>query len=334
MVRSFRHIQRSRGRAVRRDEPACSNLQRLSKAVTATGYMHQGYAESMAEYGTPRELPRCGGWILQRRIPGFAYHDGMGCYPLFACRDWAKLLADLEHLESQLVSLALVADPFGEYDIACLQRCFDKLYPFKVHFVIDLGYPVNDIVSAHHRYYARKALRSVVVERCHEPIRFTDDWVALYATLIERHNIRGIRAFSRESFAKQLSVPGIVVFRAVHQGVTIGAHLWYIQGQVAYSHLEAVNLTGYKLRAAYALYWSAIKWFSNKVRWLDLGGGVGISTRGMDGLSKFKRGWSNDTRPAYFCGRVFDPEKYEQLGRAVNISETDYFPAYREGEFV
>jgi hypothetical protein len=299
-----------------------------------TGYIHPKYAESLAEFGVPRELPCCKGWILQRQIPGFAFQDAIGCYPLFACWDWSELLTDLEYLASQLVSLALVADPFGEYDVAYLRRCFDRVDPFKDHFVIDLGYPADDIVSAHHRYYARKALRNVIVERCYEPHRFTDDWLALYSTLIERHNIRGIRAFSRESFAKQLNVPGIVVFRAVHKGVTIGAHLWYMQGQVAYSHLEAVNHTGYRLRAAYALYWSAIEWFSNEVRWLDLGGGVGIAARGMDGLSTFKRGWSNGTRPAYFCGRVFALEKSEKLTRAMNISETEYFPAYREGEFV
>ncbi len=298
-----------------------------------SGYMHSRYAESLAEFGIPCELPRCGGWILKRQIPGFPYYDAMGCYPLFACRDWSRLHADLEDIGSQLVSLALVADPFGAYDVAWLQRCFDKVIPFKEHFVVDLCCSINDIVSDHHRYYARKALRNIVVEECYEPIQFLDDWVDLYATLIKKHSITGIRAFSRESFAQQLSVPGIVIFRAIHQGRTIGAHLWYVQGQVGYSHLEAVSLTGYKLRAAYALYWFAIEWFSKQIRWLDLGAGPGVINKGMSGLSQFKQGWSTGTRPAYFCGRIFDHERYIDIVMTKNAFATDYFPAYRQGEF-
>ena len=257
----------------------------------------------------------------------------MGCYPLFACQDWSQLCADLGDIGGELVSLALVADPLGEYEVACLRQCFDIVFPFKEHFTVDLERPLNDIVSAHHRYYARKALRNILVEECRAPTQFIDDWVALYSTLIQRHNITGIRGFSRESFAKQLSVPGIVVFRAEHQGVTVGAHLWYVQGQVGYSHLEAVSSSGYKLRAAYALYWSAMQWFSGTIRWLDLGAGAGINNKGTDGLSLFKQGWATDTRPAYFCGRIFDRARYLEIVKAKKIASTDYFPAYRKGEF-
>ena len=59
-----------------------------------TGYMHPGHAASLAEFGTPRELPRSGGWLLERAIPGAAARDAMGAYPLFACRDWTSLRAD------------------------------------------------------------------------------------------------------------------------------------------------------------------------------------------------------------------------------------------------
>lgn len=96
------------------------------------GYLHRRYAESFIGFGTPRELPRCGGWILERKIPGFSYHDGMGCYPIFACMDWSQLHIDLGHIGDDLVSLALVTDPFGEYDEALLNRSFgERVFPFK-----------------------------------------------------------------------------------------------------------------------------------------------------------------------------------------------------------
>jgi len=300
-----------------------------------TGYMHPEYAESLMEFGTPRELPKCEGWILERQIPGFPYRDAMGCYPLFACRDGSQLHVDLEDIGNELVSLSLVTDPFGEYDAAYLHRCFkDLVIPFKEHFIIDLCRSIDTFVSSHHRRYARKALKDVYVERCQDPSQFLNEWVNLYANLIETHNIKGILAFSHSAFAKQLSVPGIVVFRAVYEETTVGMLLWYVQGEVGYYHLGASSDHGYELRASFALFWSAIEYFAaNGLRWLNLGAGAGVESSGADGLSRFKRGWSTGTRTAYFCGRIFDHARYSEIVKAKGIPATDYFPAYRKGEF-
>jgi hypothetical protein len=297
------------------------------------GYLSPLYAQSLAEFGTPRELPLCGGWILERPIPGFPQRDAMGCYPLFACRDWSKLNTDLDNINNELVSLALVADPFGVYDLSNLKKCFDVVVPFKEHFVIDLRATSKLKISRHHRYYAHRSLRDVSVEVGAEPKMFVDDWMDLYTNLIRKHNLNGIKAFSRAAFAKQFCVPGIVVLRAVHKGVTSGMQLWYVEGEVGYSHLTAVSPLGYELRASYAIYSAAIEHFSDKVNWLDLGAGGGISSPVADGLSEFKRGWSNGTRTTYFCGRIFDQRKYDEIVKASGMPLADYFPAYRKGEF-
>lgn len=296
-----------------------------------TGYLHPSYAESLMEFGTPRELPQCGGWILERQIPGFPFYDAMGCYPLFACRDWSQLNADLESVGNELVTLSLVTDPFGGFDLAQLEQCFDVVIPFKQHFVVDLRQPINNIVSKHHRKYARKALKNICIDRCQQPEQLFDEWIALYSILIERHKIAGIRAFSKAAFTRQLSTPGLVMFRALSKGNVVGVHLWYMQGEVAYSHLSACSPFGYELRASYALQWHANKYFEDKVRWLNQGSGV--KSDGADGLSQFKRGWATGTRAAYFCGRIFDQERYENILSAKGIHAADYFPAYRKDEF-
>lgn len=299
-----------------------------------TGYMHPQYAESLKEFGTPRELPRCGGSILVRPIPDFPYQDAMGCYPLFACRNWYQLGADLEKIGGDVVALSVVTDPFGEYDVDHLRRWFkDVVIPFKEHFIADLSCSMNVFVSKHHRYYSRKALGKVSVEKCNNPIQFINEWVDLYSNLVDRHDLKGLKAFSKMAFAKQLRIPGIVMFRAIYQAKTVGAHLWYLQGEVAYSHLAAFNSLGYHLMASYALYWCAIQYFADKVRWLDLGSGAGVKSNSAEGLSQFKRGWSTGTRTAYFCGRIFNHERYWEFVRAKGTSPTDYFPAYRKGEF-
>jgi hypothetical protein len=299
-----------------------------------TGYLHPAYAESLAEFGTPRLLPRSGGWLLERAVAGFPDRDAIGCYPLFACRDWTQLLPDFDETEG-LVSLTVVTDPFGRYTESDLRLCFrDLVVPFKEHFVVDLEYSADTFVQPHHRRNARKALRELQVDHYAQPVALLDDWVSLYATLVARHQITGIAAFSRESFAQQFAVPGLVAHRAEHKGETVGMLLWYVQGDVGYYHLGAYSLRGYDLRASFALFSYAIEDFGRRgLRWLNLGAAPRREANGASGLARFKEGWASGTRTAYLCGRVFDTHRYAEIARAKNVLPTSYFPAYRAGEF-
>jgi hypothetical protein len=308
-----------------------------SSLETTSGYLHPRYAVSLAEFGTPRVLPRSGGWILERSIPGTALRDAMGCYPLFVCRDWSQLGADLAEVADNLVCLWGVTDPFGDYDEAQLRECFrDKVVRFKEHYYIDLERPREDYVGRHHWRYAHKALAQLHVERYEyeNAPESLDNWMSLYEHLIQRHGITGIPAFSRTAFAHQFAVPGFVAFRALHQGTVVGMSLSYIQGNVAYGHLIACNALGYELDSSYALYWREIEYFRGcGLKWLNLGAGAGASSKGGDGLTWFKQGWATGTRTAYFCGRIFDHQAYDQIVKAKGLADTEYFPAYRAGEF-
>jgi hypothetical protein len=71
---------------------------------------------------------------------------------------------------------------------------------------------------------------------------------------------------------------------------------------------------------------------SRQLKWLNLGAGAGTGNSDS-GLTRFKQGWSNGTRTAYFCGRIFAREKYQQLVAEAKARPTSYFPAYRLGEF-
>jgi hypothetical protein len=299
-----------------------------------TGYLHPGYAGSLAGFGVPHELPESKGWILERSIPASFYSDAMGCYPIFVCQHWERLDNDLEELGKDLISVSLVTDPFGDYDLPYLRKCFpDVTIPFKEHFVVELSRPLDTFIHPHHRRNARRARSEMEVERCGDPADFLDDWVRLYSTLIEKYDIKGIAAFSRESFARQLRVPGIVAFRALHNDSVVGMVLWYEQDKRAYYHLGAYSTAGYERGASFALFSHSIEYFAaHGTEWLNLGAGPGVVADAESGLSRFKHGWSTGTRTSYFCGRIFDKRKYDELTKARNVSSTNYFPAYRIGE--
>lgn len=297
------------------------------------GYGSRAYAESLSGFGALIHLPHSEGYLLKRNIPGASDYDAMGSYPLFFCRNWNLLATDLAQLPDDIISISVVADPFGSYSLNDLERCFDIVDPFKVHYIVDLEQPLEKIGTRHHQKSARAAFRDVHVEVCEDPAGFIDQWCELYGTLAKRHNIHGIRAFSREAFLQQLSMPEVIVHMAFHQDRVVGAQLYYIQDDVVHCHLGAVSDRGYELGAFYAMDYFSFEYFSGLARKLDLGGGVGFSESREDGLSLYKKGWSAEVRPVYFCGRITNSDRYTAHAPLQGQEETNYFPAYRAGEF-
>jgi hypothetical protein len=324
------------------------------------GYRSREYAESWREWGRPLELPRAQGFLLRRAIPGTDRSDACGCYPLFDCQDWQRLAADIDDLSAagELASVTAVTLPLDPEQVVWLQNAFpDLARPFKTHYMVERPAGAERTANRHHRYYARRAMRSVEVHAVQQPRELMGEWQQLYAQLIERHRLRGMQAFSATAFQYQLAAPGMVAFRATAQCRTVAIQLWYHAGDVAYSHLMASSEEGYALNAAYALYWTGIDYFTDRVAWIDLGGAAGLrdvtedpdtgdnSNRGQlepvrsdlaagpSGLAFFKRGWSNATRSTFLCGRVLNRAIYSQLFAARPAPGSDYFPAYRHGEF-
>ena len=303
-------------------------------APVCAGYANAAYAASLDAFGEPRRLRRSGGSILVREIPRTELRDAIGPYPIFACVDWAALATDIGELRDELVAVTLVADPFGGATADDLARAFgDLVEPFKEHFVVDLRSGWRETMHPHHRRNVVHALAALDVETVDDPPALLDDWVALYAELIDRHRITGLAAFSRDSFAAQLRVPGIAALRAVEDGVTVGATLWYVAGDVAYYHLGAYSARGYELAASFALFDRGFERFAAEgVAWASLGAGAGLDGTVEDGLTRFKRGWATATRTAYLCGRILQHGVYDELSAARSTPSTKYFPAYRAAE--
>lgn len=297
------------------------------------GYADPAYARTLGGFGEPVHLPNSGGSVLVRPIGGSGRQDATGCYPLFACPDWAALPNDLDWLAGQgLVTFTCVADPFAPMTGSPLPEAFDLARPFKTHFLTELVSPPHAVVSRHHRYYARRALRRLTVEVADSPADHLDEWCTLYGHSVAAKGMQGIRAFSRAAFQCLLGMEGVLLFRAIAGGKAVAAQTVCLDGAVAYVHLLGMTPAGYEAGASYALDWTVLETLHGRCRWVHWGGVSGLEDDPHGGLAWFKKGWSTHRRYAWLLGRALDRRTYRALGCRLPVDPAAYFPCYRSGE--
>lgn len=297
-----------------------------------TGYGGRRYVETVAPPERIVEVPRCGGLLVRRPIPGSDRHDVANAYPLFRCADVGRLADDVASLDAGPVSVTLVIDPLLRADPTDLLRGFEVVREFKQHFVVRFA---SFAPSRHHRRDARRALRHVEVICAGDVEPWADDWLRLYRRLGRRHTLSAGADFGEESLRRQLMLPSMRVYVARRGGAACAMALWYVDGGVAHYHLAAADDEGYRLGAAYALMLRALDDLAALgLSYASLGAGAGYGTGDGDGLARFKAGWSNLSLPAYLCGRVLDHAAYAALAASgaagsATARSAGYFPAYR-----
>lgn len=289
-------------------------------------YAAAAYARVYEEVAEPLWVEPWGAFVLVREIPGGGGRDALGMYPLAPFRPDADLEAGLDWLKAQgLVSIGLVPDPSASPPLDRLQAAFGLCMPFKSHILVDYGREVE--FTRHHQGKVRRARDKVRVETV--PLdRHVDAWCGLYGNLVDRHDIHGLSAFSKEAFRRLAEVPGLTAVAAFSEETIVSMHLWVADPAtgVGYSLLAATSAEGYRLSAAYAVNDASIRLLSGLKR-LNLGGGAGLQAE-EDGLTYFKRGFANDEVTAYFCAAILDPERYAALSGGLGACTTP-FPAYR-----
>jgi hypothetical protein len=289
-------------------------------------YASAAYAQVFAHAAEPLWVPAWGAHVLVRDIPGGGGRDALGIYPLAPFAPGADLAAGLDWLQAQgLVSIGLVPDPATAPPPVELQKAFGLCMPFKTHYLIDYARPAA--FTKHHRGKVKRALKDVTVETV-ALSQHLEAWCGLYDNLIERHEIGGLSAFSHEGFRRLAEVDGLTTVAARTGDEIVSMHLWVTDpvSRVAYSLLAATSLEGYRRSAAYAVNDASIRQLSG-LACVNLGGGAGLEG-GEDGLTYFKRGFSNSEVQAYFCGAILDPARYAALSGAATPLATP-FPAYR-----
>ena len=205
---------------------------------------------------------------------------------------------------------------------------FGLCIPFKTHLLVDYGREIE--FTKHHRGQgAPRAGKGGDQGRALAD--HIDAWGGLYDNLIDRHEIGGLSAFSRAAFARLAEVDGLTAVAAFADGEMVSMHLWVANPatRIGYSLLAATSAQGYRLSAAYAVNDVSLRELAG-LACVNLGGGAGLQAE-EDGLTYFKRGFSNAEAQAYFCAAILDEARYAALSGGPARPAIP-FPAYRFGD--
>lgn len=297
--------------------------------MNESGYLGEGYARSLAEFGEPYALSRSGGWLLRRPLPGDSPgFDLFHPHPYLVCEDWKALPADLQDLDDEIASVAASPDPFGRFSLDDLRLAFpDLVREYKRHFVLDTE-SREFALSKDNRRRVQKASQLLQVSACAEPLDYIHDWERIFAHVVGRFGLSGIHAYSSKAFRQQFVLPGFRLWVVRRQDEIVGAASAMIHGDAAYTHLMAATDEGRQMGASYLLYSAVASDLKGVVRWIDWGGVPGSSDENS-GLAAFKRGWSTDIRTTYFCGRIANRGRYDDLVARDAADGAGFFPAYR-----
>lgn len=287
-------------------------------------YSSRQYMEALAQGSPLIEFSKDSGFAILRPIDGTPYFDTVGSYPFSALSNYALELPQTIS-GFQPVSYVTVTDALDD-EMLCLKDAFDFSRPYKTHFIYNRALPHG--FSKHHRYEVKKA-NELCNTRPIDLAEYLDEWCHIYDALIQKHKLSALHRFSRAYFNAISKMPAFVTLGAFVGEQLVSAHIWLKHGDFMYSHLAASSKLGYARNASYALYADVIGRFEN-CKIFDLGGAPDNSL--SDGLARFKRGFSNDTRTNWICGQIFDKAIYNKLCSINKMPHNDlYFPAYRDG---
>ncbi len=305
-----------------------------AKPPLAHPYRSPDYGRSFASrFDVITTLSAPATW-LRRPVDGTGSFDFAGAYPCISLPDYSALDAALDELkEAGGVSVVFVTNAFDDAAIANVADRSDRLAlcrPFKTHHVVAFDGPWRRHLSAHHERELKAARKQPLAARVVETTPgYAGTFWPLYEVLIDRHDISGVQALGPEIIAAQCGLPGTVAVEIVDGDEVIASSLWVHDDREAHIHLHAQTPDAYSRRASYLLYEAALDFLSERVERVDLGGGAGFTDNAEDGLSRYKKGWSNATARTYLCGAILDPVRYDALTHARGSADAEFFPKYR-----
>jgi hypothetical protein len=265
-------------------------------------YCSSAYAEAQREPdSTILAVPAWGTHLLVREGPG-GKRLAVGGRPFASVDPSSDLPAGLEYLQREgISSVSLVTDPMWSPEHPALEQAFGVCRHFKETYLVDRADPLR--ISKRHRNRINNARQGAVLEE----ISFSehlDKWLELY-----RHNVanRQIAQPFSESYSERLgALPGLRTLAVRVDGEIVTITTWVRYRDTLYFHDAASSPEGHTAAASYVAFSHVIGNFTD-CRYVFLGGAAEYFDNRLDGLARFKRGFSNRSTTSYLCSAILTP---------------------------
>lgn len=256
------------------------------------------YADALEEPGVwPLHVPEWGTYVLVRDGRAGA-RQANGIRPLASLDPDCDLRAGLETLRAAgVTSVSIVTDPLHGPDGAVLQREFEICQVLKRCYLIDRD-AERVHISKRHRNRINKAGR---VAEARE-VTFADvlpRWLELYERNVATREIP--QPYSQAYFERLADLPGLRTVAVLVDDEVATITVWMRYRETLYFLDSASSVEGHEASASYVAFANVVD-TTEDCRHVFLGGSADFYDDDIDGLARFKRGFSNASVANYICG--------------------------------
>lgn len=264
-------------------------------------YCSVAYAEAQLEADTRvLAVPAWGSHVLVRRGPKGRLM-AVGGRPFTSLDPNSDIKAGLDQLRGEgLSSVSLVSDPMWSPEHSELERGFQVCRRFKETYLVDRQAGSAPITKRHRNRVSQARRRGAKLRE----ISFADHldiWGDLYAHNVANRQIA--QPLSATYFERLAAFAELRTFAVVIDSEIVTITTWMKHDDVLYFHDAASSTAGHDAAASYVAFAHVVE-AADDCRFLFLGGAAEFFDDPLDGLARFKRGFSNGSAVSYLCSAI------------------------------
>lgn len=200
--------------------------------------------------------------------------------------------------------------------------------------VYDRDVVVKDLSSDILASYTSKVRNTI--KRATEKVLFResediDKFIELYNATMQKNDANDFYFFEKKYYKALIGLERVKLYEIIFENNIIAMGFFMFGEKIGHYHLSANTPLSYKLNANYALLHNIFNISKElDIDYFSLGGGT--TSNVDDSLLKFKKKFSNELKPFYISGNVYNQEiysKYIKLWQSQTDNDIKYFLKYR-----
>ncbi|WP_195972266.1 peptidoglycan bridge formation glycyltransferase FemA/FemB family protein [Clostridium thermobutyricum] len=285
--------------------------------------------------------------FIKRKIPNTDYFDlttpyGYGGPRIISCKKGEEYnLVELyeKDFKEYCKKNNIIAEFVRFHPVIKNHKFFEKIYDIHLDRytlgtnLCDYSNPIECEFSKSCKKNIKKAIKAGVSFEIEEKVNNIDEFIKIYYSTMKRNSASDFYYFDKEYFYQSLDYfrENIILVKAIFNNNVIAAGFYFIWDKIIHIHLSGTLSEYLYLSPAYILRYAVTLWgIENGYKLIHHGGGRSPSEE--DGLYKFKKNFSKNTKFEFYLGKkIWNKDIYKKLSENIP-NEIEYFPKYRYKE--